>query len=95
MLQVYQEHKEKILGKQWAFSILLFLYGRENVTYRQIKKSVQISDTSLCRRLNELVKYKYLEKFVYGSISKPHYTEYKITDFAIKYINSLLECKTY
>jgi len=93
--EIIQQPQNQIINKKWSLSILLFLHGREKTSYRQIKKSLQIADSSLNRRLNELTKEMYLEKFVYGSISKPHCTEYEITSLAVNRINNLLGCKIY
>jgi len=81
--------KQKIPNRKWAIQILFILYNKNKLSYRKIKTILQIPNSTLSLRLNELTKIDYLQKFVYGSINKPHYTEYQITDFGLNYINSL------
>jgi len=87
MIQLtYQE--QKIINQKWSIGILILLSNNKKHSYRSIKHT-GIPNSTLSLRLNELVKNKYIEKFIYGSISKPHYTEYKITSFGLDYINNM------
>ncbi len=85
---ITQTHK--IINKKWVIQILWMLQNQQKVSYGDIQKILQIPKSTLNRRLNELVQYKYLTKFVYGSISKPYYTEYQITSLALNHINNLI-----
>ena len=84
---------QKITTKKWTIPILFILRNNNQLSYRKIKYISQIPNSTLSLRLNELVKYKYLEKFIFGSISKPHYTEYKITEFGLDCLNKLVLSK--
>lgn len=85
---IIQTHK--IINKKWVIYILFTLQNRQKVSYSSIQNILQIPKSTLNRRLNELVKYKYLQKYVYGSVSKPHYTEYQITNLGLNCINNLI-----
>ena len=84
----FQIHKSII--QKWAIPILSILYYKQELHYNDIKNILQIPSTTLTTRLNDLTKYKYLEKQIYGSIRKPHHTTYKITDLGVQTINNLL-----
>ncbi len=94
MSTIYQIQDNVTTNKKWAIQILLLLHGNNPVRYKQIKQLLHISDSSLSRMLKELTKEKYITKFTFGSIRKPHHTEYEITNLAVEYINNLLSCKT-
>ena len=79
------------LNKKWVIQILFVLYNKNKISYKNLKNIISIPNSTLSLRVNEMVKYGYLERFVYGSISKPHYTEYKITHLGLEYINNLLK----
>jgi len=79
----------KIINKKWSFQLLVILYTKQKLSYKTIKTVLQIPNSTLALRLEELVKYKYLQKYIYGSVSKPHYTEYEITQVGLDYINNL------
>jgi len=83
----------KSINKKWAICILFFLCDSKNKSYKSIKNILQIPNTTLAIRLNDLVSHGYIEKFVYGSINKPHYTDYKITSLGLEYINSLMDLR--
>lgn len=83
-----QEHK--IINKKWMLQILIILSTNKKLSYRKIKNTLNIPNSTLALRVNELTKYNYLQKFVYGSITKPHYTEYAITEFGLDYINNII-----
>jgi len=80
----------KLINKKWVIQILFVLQKEQKVSYKSIKNIIQIPKTTLNRRLFELTKYQYIEKYVYGSISKPHHTEYKITNLGLHNINNML-----
>lgn len=78
------------LNKKWVIQILFVLYDKNKYSYKNLKNIISIPNSTLSLRVNEMIKYGYLERFVYGSISKPHYTEYKITDLGLEYVDNLL-----
>lgn len=78
-----------LINKKWSLQILFFLKNKQNISYRNIKNKLQIPNSTLSIRLTELTNHKYIEKSVYGSVSKPHYTDYKITNIGLECINSL------
>lgn len=78
------------LNKKWVIQILFVLYDKNKYSYKNLKNIISIPNSTLSLRVNEMVKYGYLKRFVYGSISKPHYTEYKITDLGLEYVDNLL-----
>lgn len=84
-IQIY-----KIINKKWTFQILLLLKENQKYSYNSIHTILHIPTSTLDLRLNELIKYKLVEKFIYGSIRKPHYTDYKITQFGVNNINTIL-----
>lgn len=88
-MEKLQSCEYKPINNKWALSILFILYDRK-FSYKLIKQMLQIPNTTLSTRLTELVKLQYLNKYVYGSISKPHYTEYEITKKGLEYINSVI-----
>ena len=79
----------QIINKKWTIQLLLFLHCKNQISYKSIKNSIQIPNSTLALRLNELVKYNFIEKFVYGPTNKPHSTEYKITTTGLDHINNL------
>lgn len=88
-------HTEKIvdttiINKKWSIPILCMLYSKQKFSYKSIKTILHIPNSTVSLRLNELTKNNYIQKFVYGSKSKPHYTDYQITDFGLNYINSII-----
>jgi len=82
--QIYE-----IVNKKWVLQILFALQGQQKISYKLIKIILHIPKTTLNRRLNELVKYKYLIKYTYGSVNKPHYTEYQISKLGLNHINNV------
>lgn len=84
-----------VINKKWALQILFILQNNQKVSYGTILKVLQIPRSTLNRRLNELVQYKYLTKFIYSSKSKPHHTEYQITRLALDNINNLFSNTIY
>jgi len=80
---------QKIINKKWTLPILFILQGNKQLSYKKIKTILNIPNSTVSLRLNDLVECKYIEKFIYGSISKPHYTEYQITKFGLDYLNNL------
>jgi len=82
--------QNKILNKKWSILILFSLYPKQELNYNTIKNNLKIPNTTLAVRLGELVEINYLEKFIYGSIRKPHNTTYKITNLGLEYINSII-----
>ena len=88
--------EQQIINKKWTIQILFHLRNHnKQLSYKKIKQQLNIPNSTLAIRLTELTKYKYLDKFIYGSVSKPHYTEYKITNLGIQYINSVFSFVTY
>jgi len=86
-----QNHK--ILNQKWVIFILLSLRKGDKISYKKISQISQIPTSTLSIKLKQLIKYKFVEKFVYGSVSKPHNVDYKITDLGIKRINNLFSIK--
>jgi len=80
----------KLITKQWIIFILITLRKNQKLSYKKIAQMSQIPTSTLSIKLKELVKYKFIEKFVYGSISKPHNVDYKITDLGISCLNNVL-----
>lgn len=80
----------EIINKKWSIQILIFLSSKEKVSYKSLKNILHIPNSTLSLRLGELTQLNYLQKFIYGSISKPHYTEYQITKFGLDVINSII-----
>lgn len=76
-----------MLSKKWVLQILFITCTQKS--YRFIRITLGIPNSTLSMRLGELVKLGYLEKFTYGSISKPHYTEYVITKLGLKYLDKI------
>lgn len=89
MLQLSKK-QNKIITQKWTLFILISLRKRERISYKKISQISQIPTSTLSIRLSELVQCNFIEKFVYGSIRKPHNTDYTITDFGIDYLNRLL-----
>ncbi len=87
--QVEQYHK--VIHKKWVIQILFLLYSGKQISYKKIKELASIPNATLTTRVNELTKYGYMQRFVYGSKTKPHYTEYCISETGKKYIDDLLE----
>lgn len=81
----------KIITQKWSVQILFILYSNKKISYKKIKNILQIPNSTLSLRVNELTKYNYLKKFVYGSVRKPHYTEYQITEFGLDYLNNIIK----
>lgn len=86
-----QEHR--IVTQKWIILILFVCKTNQKISYSSFKNILNIPNSTLIIKLNELVKYKYLQKFIYGSVSKPHYTEYQITPFGLDTINKLLSLR--
>lgn len=84
-----------IINKKWTILILFILYNKKKKSYKSIKNILQIPNSTLALRLNELVQCKYINKFIYGSINKPHYTDYEITNLGLDYINNMLSTINY
>jgi len=80
----------KLITKQWMIFILITLRNQQRISYKKIAQTSQIPTSTLSVKLRELVKYRFVEKFVYGSIRKPHNTDYKITDLGIDCLNNVL-----
>lgn len=80
-----------MLNQKWVLQILFITCTQKS--YRSIRTTLGIPNSTLSVRLTELVKFGYLEKFIYGSVSKPHYTEYVITELGLKCINKLILMK--
>jgi len=84
----------KIINRKWVIQIL-FLVCDKKVSYKNIKNMLSIPNSTLTKRVNELTQIGYVEKFIYGSVSKPHYTEYKITQNGLDIINNMLNNTTH
>lgn len=82
--------QSKIVNKKWAIQILFMLSSNQKFSYKSIKYILHIPNSTVSLRLNELTENNYIQKFIYGSKSKPHYTDYQITDFGLDYINSVI-----
>jgi len=89
-MQKLSDFEYKIITKQWVIFILIALRKKQRLSYKKIAQKSQIPTSTLSVKLKELVKYRFIEKFVYGSISKPHNVDYKITDLGIECINNVL-----
>ena len=89
-MQQLTKHEYKVINQKWAIFILIALHKGERFSYKKITQTSQIPTSTLSMRLKELVNYKFLEKFVYGSVSKPHNVDYKITDFGLQYLNNVI-----
>lgn len=89
-MQQLTKQEYKTINQKWAIFILIALRKGERFSYKKIAQTSQIPTSTLSIRLRELIKYKFLEKFVYGSISKPHNVDYKITDFGLEYLNNVI-----
>jgi len=83
-----QEHE--LVNQKWTIFILIALRKKQKISYKKISQISQIPTSTLSIRLKELIKYKFVEKFVYGYKRMPHNVDYKITDFGIDYLNNLL-----
>lgn len=84
----------KIINRKWVIQILCLVSDKQ-VSYKNIKNILSIPNSTLTKRVNELTQIGYVEKFIYGSISKPHYTEYKITRIGLDIINNMLDNTTH
>jgi len=91
ILNQLSDLEHKIIKKKWIIFILILLQKNQKLSYKQISQFLHIASSSLSPKLNELVKYKFIEKFVYGSISKPHHTEYSITELGLQMLNDVIE----
>lgn len=80
----------KLVTKQWMIFILITLRNQQRMSYKKIAQISQIPTSTLSVKLRELINYKFIEKFVYGSVRKPHNTDYKITDLGINCLNNVL-----
>lgn len=80
----------KIINKKWVIQILLLLQNGKRYSYRKIKDKTEIPNSTLALRVVELEKYNFITRYVYGSKSKPHYTNYEITQIGLNHLNSLL-----
>ncbi len=87
---MYSPIYEQVLNvnQKWVLQILFITCTQKS--YRNIRLTLGIPNSTLSIRLAELVKFDYLEKFIYGSVSKPHYTEYVITKLGRKYLDDLI-----
>ena len=94
MTHNYNIQISNTINKKWVIQIL-FLVCNKQVSYKNIKNILSIPNSTLTKRVNELTQIGYVEKFIYGSISKPHYTEYKITQKGLDVINSMLDGDTH
>lgn len=81
--------EQKIINQKWSIKILIILHDQKRHSYRSIK-NIGIPNSTLSLRVNELTKYRFVEKYIYGSRSKPYYSDYKITEFGLDYLNSIL-----
>jgi len=89
-MQTLSAQDYKIINQKWMIFILLSLYKQNKLSYKKIAQTSQIPTSTLSIKLKELIKYKFVEKFVYGSVSKPHNVDYKITNSGMKCINNIL-----
>lgn len=85
-MQKLSKQEHKIINQKWVIQILFVLYNQKRQSYNSIKKKLDIPNSTLSLRVVELTKYKFLERFVYGSKSKPFYTDYKITKLGLDYL---------
>ncbi len=79
---------QKIITQKWALYILLILSNKKRHSYKSIKNKLGIPNSTLSLRVVELTKYKFIHRYVYGSTTKPHYTDYEITKFGLDYLNN-------
>jgi len=84
------QQEYKMVTKQWIIFILIALRKGNRISYKNISIISQIPTATLSVKLRELIKYKYVEKFVYGSIRKPHNTDYKITNLGLSVLNGII-----
>lgn len=89
-MQQLTKQDYKLITKQWMIFILITLRKNQRISYKKIAQISQIPTSTLSIKLRELVKYRFVEKFVYGSISKPHNVDYKITVLGLDCLNSVL-----
>jgi len=89
MQQLTKPHY-KLITKRWMIFILITLRKEQRISYKKIAQTSQIPTSTLSIKLKELVKYRLVERFVYGSISKPHNVDYKITELGASCLNSVL-----
>jgi len=94
MININQQ-EQKVMNKKWVLQILILLQNNDEVSYRNIHKFLKIPTSTLTDRLRELVECKFIEKHVYGNVRGPHYTDYKITEFGLHYINNLFPNNNY
>jgi len=87
------EELSNIINKKWSIQILFVLFSGTKISYKSLKNILSIPNSTLSLRVNELVKIRYIERYVYGSTSKPHNTDYKITQIGLNYINNLINDK--
>ncbi len=80
----------KLITKQWMIFILITLRKKQRLSYKKIAQTSQIPTSTLSIKLKELIKYRFIEKFVYGSIRKPHNVDYKITELGMSCLNNVL-----
>lgn len=94
MLRTYDmseinSQQQKTLNKKWVLQILILLQNNDEFSYKNIHKILKIPTSTLSERLRDLTEYKFIQKHVYGNARAPHYTDYKITEFGLNYINNL------
>lgn len=89
-MQQLTKQEYKLITKQWMIFILITLRKEQRMSYKKIAQTSQIPTSTLSVKLKELLKYRFVEKFIYGSISKPHNVDYKITELGIICLNNVL-----
>lgn len=89
MYQQINIQTQKVITQKWGLHILLVLSDKKRHSYKSIKKILNIPNSTLSLRVVELTKYKFIQRYVYGSITKPYYTDYKITEFGLNYLNDM------
>jgi len=92
-MESLQTKNNKLIYEKWVIFILLSLRKETRISYKKISQISQIPTSTLSIKLKELIKQKLVEKFVYGSVSKPHNVDYKITGLGIECINNLFSIK--
>lgn len=89
MYQQIDIQARKVITQKWALHILFILSDKKRHSYKSIKNNLVIPNSTLSLRVVELTKYKFIQRYIYGSVTKPYYTDYEITEFGLNYLNDM------
>lgn len=93
-LKVNDLQFKKLLKKKYIICILFYLANKKEISYGEIKDTLQIPNATLAIRLGELVSCNLLEKFTYGETNRPHNTGYLLPTPRLDYINTVFSTDT-